>query len=197
MSDFDLDAATYGDEEYPARVGEWVASGHPHIHSVAQIRRVYLDKDDGKRVFLADLCLFDLKGNKIGRESSNEPFTIAGKTYRGPRTFEPMCRLDYWYLIAEPVFPIEIQKIYTDDGKIVFGRTAEFRTWGKYKRRAKPKPPPLPARIINPNFDPELDRRARLMAAEKLRDTAREIDDPLAKAALIKKAESLERGTDI
>jgi hypothetical protein len=46
---------------------------------------------------LADIVIYDIDGNKIGRVS--EPFD-------GPKGFEPACALDGWTRIKKPDFPL-------------------------------------------------------------------------------------------
>ena len=181
-----IDASAYTDDQYPLKAGDWVASGEPLIR-VAQVRRVYRDSawagrpSDG---FLVDLVLYDFSGNKIGRESSNEPYVYGGKRVYGPRSFEPCVPLHYWYRIETPEFPIRFGAMDLGNGKAVYGYYAKKRPWGKYVRRKKSvKPLPVVSVKIS-DFDPELERRARLLAAEKLRDLARERgDDELRRQA--------------
>jgi hypothetical protein len=183
MSELTLDASAYGPDQFPARGGDWVGCGEPLIR-IAQIKRVWWDRGE----ILADLYLYAFHGERIGRESPNEPFTILGKTYRGPRTYEPACPLADWYRIEKPDFPIELSWRENGNGSRSGGYFVEPRPWGKYVRRKKQTiEPPAALKIEKPNFDPELERRARLLAAELLRDVAREGGDLKAAAERLEK----------
>lgn len=177
MSDTSLDASTYDDEHYPARRGDWIASGEP-ITRVAQIKRVYRHSDG----FLADLIFYDFNGNKLGRVSP---------PMGGPRTFEPACALRDWYRIKPPEFPIRLSWKYSKDRtRRTAGYHAARRPWGKYARRRKLVVEAV--QTTRPNYDPELERRARKLAAEKLRDLAR----TTGLAVLLAEADALEREID-
>jgi hypothetical protein len=180
MNDLSPTPDEFEEDHYPLRAGDWLVRGSENRH-IAQVKAIHLDLhgEGGKREFLVDLWLYDTNGYRIGRESPNEPFTIGDKTYRGPRTYEPSMPLgDDWRRIEKPEFPLKREWIsYPDPKKPGWSiHTSEYpvkpRPWGNYGRRVK-KPAPVVA-VSKPNFDPELEKRARLMAAQLLRDAARE-----------------------
>lgn len=105
---------------FPVKPGDWVSNsnGRP-----AKVKAVYECSGEA----LADLVLYDRKGNRVGRE-----LPACG----GPRTFEPACSLDGWHRIAEPSFPIELKWIPNGEGSVVGGYYAGA---------------PLPARQYVPN----------------------------------------------
>lgn len=180
MNELSPRADQFEEGHYPLRAGDWVVRGSQNDH-IAQVKAIHIDHhgDDGKPEFLVDLWLYDTNGRRLGRVSDNEPFTIDGKTYRGPRTYEPSMPLaDDWQRIEPPEFPLTRQYLSRPDPKrpgwstMVFEYVVEPRPWGNYARRVKK--PVIAVSVTKPNFDPELEKRSRLMAAQLLRDVARE-----------------------
>lgn len=113
------DPSAFEEDHFPARAGDWIAQGETMVR-VVQIKRIYDDHLNGTREFLADLILFDLKGNKIGRESPVEG---------GPRTFEPACSLVGWQRIEKPDFPIKMVWENRGDGlQRIFLRSIEKKS---------------------------------------------------------------------
>lgn len=90
---------------FPVKPGDWVsnANGRP-----AKVKAVYESSGEA----LADLVLYNRKGNRVGRESP---------ACGGPKSFEPACSLEGWHRIAEPSFPIELKWIPTGEGSVVGG----------------------------------------------------------------------------
>lgn len=191
MSELTPIPSDFEEDHFPLRGGDWLINGNEEL---AQVKAIHIDKDyKGKPEFLVDLVLYEESGRRIGRKSISEPFTIGDKTYRGPRTYEPMCSLAGWTRIKTPKFPISREMISVPDpqkpnGRILrYGFMVEERKWGNYKRRVR-KPATIVA-VSKPNFDPELEKRALLIAAQNLRDIAREIGNE----ELRKRAEELEQ----
>jgi hypothetical protein len=159
------------DEVFPVKPGDWLVN---EGERVAQVKAVY--QFDGE--ILVDLYLYNNYGEKTGRESP-----ILG----GPRTYEPCCPFVDWSRIAKPEFPITLKAIPIGDGKFTYryyaGERLPNRAWIKPVRKAKVARP-----LTMRNFDPELEARSRVLAAQMLRDAARKHNTP----ALLAEAERLE-----
>ena len=148
MTDFDT---------FPVKPGDWVGS---RASRVAKVRRVY--RYEG--VVLCDLVLFSNKGERTGRESP---------AMGGPKKFEPACPYaGVWFRITQPVFPLRFVWEPTENGtkiaRIFLPARLPERKWTPPARRS--------ASVRN--FDPELEAKARIMAAQELRDAARAHNAP-------------------
>lgn len=171
------------EEVYPCKPGDWLVS-KSNAQRVAKVKAVYSDGLDRGRV-VVDLYLYSINGDRTPR---------ASPSMGGPRTFEPACDYDNWHRIEEPSWPIRLVWVTGEDGR----RTADWS--GREKPlpdirwtppRRKPRQP-KPAMAPGGNLDAELEARSRRMAAEILRDKARELGLP----ALKDDAEKLEREAD-
>lgn len=93
---------------FPVRPRDWVMCGS----RVARVRAVHHYEGE----LLADLVIYSLSGDQIGRESPVEG---------GPKTFEPMCSLEGWERCSEPSFPMELKWVPQPGG----GSVAKY--WSK------------------------------------------------------------------
>lgn len=167
------------DEVYPCKPGDWLVS-KSNAQRVAKVKAVYADSLDRGRV-VVDLYLYSVRGDRIPRASPVEG---------GPRTFEPACDYDNWHRIEEPAWPISLVWKTDGEGRRVADWSGNERPlpdirWSPRKRR--PRQARMPRVVAN--LDAELEARARRMAAEILRDKARDLTIPVLK----EEAEKLER----
>lgn len=180
MSDLTPDPKDFEEDHFPLRGGDWIINSNDEV---AQVKAVHCDNNSWleKPEFIVDIIYHDHNGRRIGRKSENVSFEIAGKRYRGPRSFEPAVNLEGWSRIKKPDFPIERRLVWiphpTEPGKQYGEYRVDVtpRVWGNYARRKRVIP--VAPQTNKPNFDPELERRARKLAAELLRDKARETGD--------------------
>jgi hypothetical protein len=156
-------------ETFPVRPGDWLVSDGERV---AQVKRVY--RDEGQ--VLVDLFLYDHNGKRVGRVSP---------AFNGPRTFEPACSLDGWQRIRKPEFPIGPKGLPSEDGSRLV-----FKLWaGERLPFIKWRPPQRKVKTASSDYNPELEKHGRIMAAQILRDVARNHDSP---QQLIVEAERLE-----
>jgi len=171
----------YSDDDLPVAKGDWVES-RENTPRVGRVRDSYWGVDDGNRVCLIDVVLFDHSGDKIGRTSP---------AMGGTRTCEPAVNYSDWMRIVKPEFPVVLS--WVDDGS--GGRVAGYVTnaprlpdrlpgTGKKSTSRSSRP----RRGTDTDYDPEIEVRARRMAAQQLRDINRASSAP----ALVEKAEKLE-----
>lgn len=152
---------------FPVKPGDWVADTSERV---AKVKDVWRDQGN----ILVNLILFNNDGIKTGRESP---------ILDGPRTFEPACPYADWHRIPKPSFPITLQWVPNGTGKLIAkhyaGDPLPNREWTPPKRKVKPS---------YRNFDPDIESKARLIAAQEMRDMARQLGVP----ALIDRAVALE-----
>lgn len=162
---------------FPVKPGDWVERVG-NGGAVAKVRAVYWGVDNE---VLVDLKMHDLNGNALDRQSP---------AMGGPRTFEPACEFTgHWQRISEPKFPIRLMWIPNGKGTMTAvhvsgGDPLPNRTWLPRKRKTKARVAPILG-----NYDPRGEAAGLRLAAQELRDMARQT----GVAALIERAKVLEK----
>ncbi len=153
------------DDVPPLWSGDWIAS---ETGAIGRVKACYFVEGTPH----ADVVLYHRNGSLIGRESPPEG---------GPTSFEPAVPLEGWRRIARPIFPLLLRWVPCED------RPDTLRaTWDTMERkpfRTVARKRPAVSAVRRSNFDPELEAKARRMAAQMLRDAAREGGDLVAAAA--------------
>ena len=174
------------DTPLPVLKGDWIETKNEPLR-IGRVRDSYWDTSaprEGDVKCFVDVTLYGYGGERIGRESP-----VLG----GPRTYEPYLDYSEWKRVEKPAFPVEMRWMPSENG----GSVARYATLADdlgdrttAPRPRKAKVPSVRRRPVPPNsdFDPELEVRARRMAAQELRDLNGSVRNP----ELVDKAEALE-----
>lgn len=175
------------DEPLPLKEGCWVMCGEGTSVTVARVKDCYRD---GGKVF-ADLSIYANDGTRLGRTSP---------AMGGPKSFEPACNMDGWVRIERPAFPLEMEwaPVPGDPNRRSPSYAASIKVlpFGEFvrpiqKRRPAPRPLSLTPKS---DYNPALEASAKRMAAQEMRDLAR--NSPGAADALRARAQVLEDEAD-
>jgi hypothetical protein len=167
------------DGTLPLRGNCWVMQGSGTNIRIAKVRACYRS---GGEVLL-DLWMYSTEGEKLGRLSP---------ALGGPSSFEPACTLDGWVRIEEPRFPLVQSWMPTGDGAQAAGYAGtRVIPFGSFSPQA---PKPRAASPRRSDFDPHSEASARRLAAQEMRDLARE--NPAVAELLRPRAAKLEAEAD-
>jgi hypothetical protein len=183
------------DAALPVGRGDWVATRPGLAFQVGRVRDCYASPDgSGGSEVLVDVVLYDTDGNSVGRTSP---------AMGGPRGFEPAVPYGQWRRIEKPAFPIErkADNAYGEDSEgkptVRLGFSHHPSVTTKPERVAglarQAKAPTVRAARTS-DYDPASEAAARRLAAQELRDVAR--NAPGASDALKARAAELEAEAD-
>lgn len=175
----------------PYSKGDWLETLDDVSLRVAMVRKCYWYRNhEGELALYGDLWMYDFEGTRIGRVSP-----VQG----GPRSYEPFCELSGYRRIKEPQFPIELCQVPTGELTYTFAYRTRAKLLGPRKPRKRVKLHPARAVVTvkesDNGFDPQAEARALRIAAENLRDMARNMSAEV-KPELIERAKKLEAEAD-